>query len=211
MSNYLTPFFSYKFTGDVWRVLADSQQSLLLLEIREANNFQVKFAAIDCKKGEKLFDDWIFPEPWWIGIYQIHNGIAYFYTYPDDQKPEVKGVSAWDIRQKKLVWEDKNSIFHEINGDKLITYTQNQEGLIYEIRRMKDGKISEQINQIPVFVKKEQKDSEVFLPENYVEGTEYFTKVSDFLQKKMGYQAIQEIDYLEYKNTVIMAYITKFC
>ena len=120
MTQYL-PSFSKQFSGQIWRMEIDEQNSLIYLEIRNAAAKVVSFAAVDLASGETKFDNLTLPERWLTGIEAAYNGVLLLHGYQSQNAPVHKGLTAIG-RDGSVIWSDYSLTLDHLSINGPVTY-----------------------------------------------------------------------------------------
>lgn len=119
----------YSFTNkrDIWRLIP-SESGYLVIEERDMNSRQVYFNCLKTDGGEILFRDFQLEEKYWIGIEAINNDIIFFHKFRKPDMPGHKGISALNILNQELIWQNDDLIFSLAKDDKVFAYQTTFEG-----------------------------------------------------------------------------------
>ncbi len=90
----VTPYIDEHFDGQIWKLDIDGNGDLLLLEIRNAANKEVSFAAISLTTGKTNFKNLVQRETWLSGLSGGYNGIVFLHGFEAAQSPNRKGITA---------------------------------------------------------------------------------------------------------------------
>ena len=194
-------------------MLLDEQGEVLILEIRENDNHQVSFTALDLKSGNVLWDGLEFDENWWVGMTTIVQGVLLLHIYVDNSDPEPKGLIAFDIRQKKVCWTHNDFTYLNVQDNKVLGFKIIDQDKQYQTIDLMDGErydVEEaQFFQSNLSPKKDDESKlETQYPLHYKEGTSYFETCKSYLYNRLHLQAVKAIEYLEVNNRIIISYYT---
>jgi hypothetical protein len=106
----ITKHFSFDSKKQIWRILI-SDSNKLILETRDMHSKEVYFQCFELSSGKKVFSDFQFEEKSWIGIEAIHDDIMYLHKYVKPDMPIHKGIIAFDVNAKKVLWKNENLSF----------------------------------------------------------------------------------------------------
>jgi len=114
----LHPFISHQFSSPIWRLEIDSQNDVVLVEIRDQSEKKVHFSSISLKNGQVYFDSLETEERWLTGIEAVYDRVLLFHTYQSESGPAHKGLIALDVFTGKALWSNFNLSFDylSING-----------------------------------------------------------------------------------------------
>ncbi len=111
---------NFSFSATIFKILADSQNNFLAVEIRNSELKEVSFAVIDLQTQTLQLEETGFEEAWRVGLSAIEQGKLLLHTYTDSRLPDKKGIYAIDIVQQCVAWEQ--SLW---NFEKFYLQTQN--------------------------------------------------------------------------------------
>lgn len=192
--------FSYTFNGKIWNIISHSHKELLLLETRQQDKFLATFSLLNTATGDLILKDIQFEEKWWIGASNIVDNNILFYTYPDQDNPEVKDIFSYDFVANKIRWkiEQKNIINVDTSiisvltpGHEEVTYYNASSGEKVEAPKNVDGE------------KKNKMLEESF---HYRQGNRHFETVSTFIKENIGKDAVKGIDYYQNEKVIVISY-----
>ncbi len=94
----------------------------LFVEVRNNEEKQVHFGAVDIVTGKTLFKDLTTPERWLTGIETAYNGILVLHYYQSETGPTHKGLMAIDAFSAKTLWSNYNFAFDHLSVNGPIVY-----------------------------------------------------------------------------------------
>mgnify|MGYP001049037727 CR=1 FL=1 len=204
--NHLQEGIGFETQGKIWKIIADQNASLLVVQIRDGEAYQTSFAAIETQKQVVLWKNFTLEENWWVGMSLVHQNVLLLHTYPDTQKPQSQGLIAVDITSQEILWQTEELNFYEAIHDKIVVTSPTTSGDFYLTIDIKTRKVLERFQELPPeFARKNENKSMIF-PFHYQDETAYFQTVAIFLKKKFNLQIVQAVDYLEYDNFIIISY-----
>ena len=130
----------------IFRILP-TDSNKLILEERDREKKEAFFSCFDINTGKKLFQDFQLDEKYWIGIQMIYKDIILFHRFERPDLPKHKGIIAFDINTKKVIWENQNS-FLFVSDDKAIFFTEQFGIRKYFSIDCLSGKIEEDLTEI---------------------------------------------------------------
>lgn len=101
-----------KTNGIIWKIKLDDEFQQLAFEVRTFDK-KVSFFIFDFKHNQYLLKEYSFDERWLLGLDYLQNGIAYFYGFESEHSPVHKGIIAFDLFTKKIVWQNFSIAVHE--------------------------------------------------------------------------------------------------
>jgi hypothetical protein len=204
----ISPCFSYTFEGLIFRILPDNTLPFLALEVRHLQDKEVTFAVIDYQKGTLLFDGLGLEESWWVGIAGFSQGQLFFHHFADKEYPSAQGLMVANVMSQALLWEKKGVYLEEITPQGVwVSYLESEQkeyylldtatgNLLKEINNFNEVSDSAILNKNPIF------------PSQYEENSPYFIMVSQFLVQRLDVLPKGQIDYCEFKDRIVIAYLS---
>lgn len=208
--NKSTIYFTYK--GIVWKLLADPESSLLILESRDEETRQVNFAAIDLETQQQLWNSLSLKESWWAGLEEVKYGYVVLHGYKDIQNPEHQGIYVFDARTGKPVWENSEFAFFSLDEGGLIAYDPLSPERVYKRFNMKSGVLEQELTESDIVLQwnKRQSDSKFLQnPSHYTVESTYFEKIANFIKVFTGLKPETALDYLEYNSKIMVSFYSK--
>src|ERR1700710_2286530 len=98
------PFIHEHFTGAIWRMEIDEVSETLFVEVRDNEEKQVSFTAINFATGDVYFKNLTTPERWLTGIEAAYDGVLLLHNYQSEAGPTHKGVIAIDGHSGETLW-----------------------------------------------------------------------------------------------------------
>jgi hypothetical protein len=123
----ITKLYSYKSTGQIWRILISDSEKLLI-ETRDTNTKEVFYNCFDLESGEKFFSDLQLDDKIWIGIEAVYKDIILFHKFPKPDLPQHKQIIAYDIASEKILWTNTDLSFLFIHNNLVYAFQQEFEG-----------------------------------------------------------------------------------
>lgn len=135
----------YTFTNkrQIWRLLPFDDK--LIIEERDPEKKEVSFNCIKMETGDTIFNNLQLEEKFWIGIEKIYDGLIFFHKYEKPDLPRHKGISALDIKTKKVIWENTDLTFLFIYDQKIFCYLDKFEGRLFFTLDVKTGELLEEL------------------------------------------------------------------
>jgi len=128
----LKSFTDTKFTGQIWKFVIDEQTGLLFAEIRNSEEREASFAAMDLATGKLNFDNLSLPEKWLTGLEGGFGGVLLLHGFQSAQNPVHKGIYAFDGQSGLPLWSNYIFAVNKITINGPIAYnTQMQPPLYY--------------------------------------------------------------------------------
>ncbi len=134
----------YKFDNNrqIWRIIP-ANKSKLFIEEREPEKKQVYFHCLSIDSGKKILSNFQLEDKFWVGIEDVQDDIIYFHKFAKPDMPKHRGIFAFDITAKELIWQNPEFIFLFRLDDKIYTYKEKFEGRNYYSINSVNGEILE--------------------------------------------------------------------
>ena len=120
--NTLSPIFSIKFTGIIWKIEINDKYGLIAIESRSLESKKTSFSVINYKTGEILIKEKIFQEIWNLNLAYIAEKNLILTAYGQPGNPESKGIISVNIQDAELLWEHYNLSLNKANDEGLQVY-----------------------------------------------------------------------------------------
>ena len=122
----------YRFDNkrQIWRIIPSSN-GRLFIEERQPENKEVYFHCLQIDSGKKILSNFQLEEKFWVGIEDVHDEIIYFHKFAKPDMPKHRGIFAFDISSKKILWQNPDLVFLFRLEDKIISYKEKFEGKNY--------------------------------------------------------------------------------
>ena len=130
-------FISEEFNGTIWRLEIDELSETIFIEIRNEQEKQVSFAAINLTSGKIFFKNLTTSERWLTGIEAAYNGVLLLHNYQSENGPLHKGLIAVDGITGEILWSNYIYAFDHltINGPVVYdTHIQPKRLLLIDIK-----------------------------------------------------------------------------
>lgn len=132
----------YSNKKQIFRLLL-SDTDKLLIEERDSSIKQVFFNCIDLSGGKTLFEDFQHTEKYWIGVESFYNDIILFHKFQKPDMPMHKGIIAFDVNSKKVIWEYEDCVYILAYRDTVYAYRQEFGGRKLVSISVSDGILTE--------------------------------------------------------------------
>ena len=182
--------FSRRFKGIIWNTVVSGEDKVLLIEVRNAEEKRVRFSAFNYEKGQFLWTDRELEESWWVNATSIIGGMVFFTIYLDTNNPDKKGVLAYSLNNLELVWWNNDFTIGEITSAGLKGYS-GKFGIKELVLGIADGREVGAGSGATLIANPVKK------PVQYVEGTQYFDTVKNFLVKQLNLDPVSALEYME--------------
>ena len=136
--------YSFSNKRQIWRLIPTDTEKLIIEE-RDTENKEVFFNCLHIFTGEKIFSEFQLEEKFWVGIEAINNDVIYFHKFVKPDMPEHRGIIAFDIKSKIILWENPDYSFLFIDDDKIYCYKSFFEGRKFFAIDCKSGKLVKEL------------------------------------------------------------------
>ena len=113
--------YSEQVDGIIWRMKLDDTTQMMAWECRDKEK-KVSFYAYDFKNEKSILKNHRFEEDWLLGLEGIDDGMMFLHGYENESSPVHKGVLAFDLAQKKMVWQNFSISIQELTADGLMVF-----------------------------------------------------------------------------------------
>lgn len=121
-TNKLSPIFSQKFEGIVWKIEVNEKYDLIAIESRSLESKKTSFSVINYKTGETLIKEKIFQEPWNLNLAYITEKNLVITAFNQAGSPESKGIISVNIQDAEILWEHYNLSLNRVTNEGLQVY-----------------------------------------------------------------------------------------
>jgi len=157
----------------IWRIIP-TNEGKLIIEERELEKKQTYFHCLSLDSGKKLLSNFQLEDKFWVGIETIKDDIIFFHKFAKPDMPKHRGIFAFNIKSKEMIWQNPEFIFLFSLDDKIYIYKDKFEGRNYHSINASNGEIIEDlkdnfelINQIRNESSVKVNDESYLFPEAY--------------------------------------------
>ena len=136
--------YSFSSKRNIWRLIPTAS-GYLVIEDRDMSTRKVFFNCLNLNNGKILFKNFQLEEKHWIGIESVHNNLIFFHKFRKPDMPGHKGIYAFDILTKKMIWQNDDLLFLFAKDDKVYVYQSTFEGRQYFVLDSHTGNIIEEM------------------------------------------------------------------
>ena len=155
--------------------LIPTDNDKLIIEERNIDKKKAYFNCLNINNGKRIFKGLQFDEKFWIGIETVCNDVILFHKFRKPDMPHHRGIFAFDIKSKKIIWEDLDNTFLFIKDDQVFTYQQQFERREYFLLDFYTGKVvnelgndSDSVNMLREAAHKDESLSNYRFPNSYL-------------------------------------------
>ena len=205
--------YSFKDKKQIWRLLI-SGTDLLIIETRDMETRDVFFSCLDIHSGQKIFSNIQMEEKSWIGIDTIYKDIIFFHQYVKPDMPDHKKITAFDIKLKKVLWQNDDFTFGFVTNDTVYAHINTMVGQKYFPLHFKTGEIisEEAVDSVELFELRAKAESEkdysnYKFPEIYNQRFAVNENIRQYVEKAtQSAEVTGNIEYIENDNWLMMNY-----
>ena len=139
---------NYRFDNkrQIWRIIP-TKDGKLLIEERQLETKQAYFHCLSLDSGKKIISNFQLDDKFWVGIEAVQDDIIFFHKFAKPDMPKHRGIFAYDIVKKELVWQNPELIFLFVLNEKLFAYKEKFEGRNYYCINSANGEIIENVGE----------------------------------------------------------------
>ena len=195
------------FQANIWKILLNIENSLLVVELRDEELRQTSFVGINLKNGKILWTQNKLQEKWWIGLLETKGNFVLLHGYKDLQTPIHLKTYVLNVLNGDLLWKNESTKPIGFSSDNTIVGQEEQES-DYLMYNPNSGKVVKQIS--PSSYIKDNQASSIVNPNYYSIDNKYFEKIAHFIQHlNDGLIAEEALEYLEYNGKIITSFYAK--
>jgi len=121
-TNKLSPIFSEKFEGIIWKIEVNEKYDLIAIESRTLESKKTSFSVINYKTGEIHLKERIFQESWNLNLAYIAEKNLIITAFNQAGSPESKGIISVNIQDAEVLWEHYNLSLNKVTDEGLQVY-----------------------------------------------------------------------------------------
>lgn len=207
----------YRFDNkrQIWRIIP-TNSGKLVIEERESEKKQVYFHCIELTSGKKILQDFQLDDKFWVGIESVKDDYIYFHKFAKPDMPKHKGIFAFDIKTKKIFWENSNLTFQFMFRDKMYAYVEEFGGKKFFALNLQNGTVEDELGDNPLLINELRDQSiadnipagylfpEVFSSDSLIENNT-FDLISSL---KTDFMISGKIEYLLKNGLLMMSFHT---
>lgn len=170
--------------GYIWRIV-NADKNLIAGETRDLDKKHMFLFVLDISNGKPVLKNYKFEEKdYWITIEYADFNRIYMHRYENPELPYNSGIIAFDIKEKKSIWENKEyqfyfadkgilyaskQFFEEIktyklnpdNGEIIQELTYEESLILHELKYSNKSEIKNEIENYPSFYQKTDTNNEI--------------------------------------------------
>ena len=193
MPSVLNLKFSYRFQDPVWETKASGR--LLIVNTRNPDSLESGFSLISLEDKALIWENLRFEEEWWVSVYHMTDELIVFQQFEDSHNIDDRSVFGFDPMKQESVWSMENVRLTGANGDQLYMRWEEDQELIYNVRKKDWDTRKLQIDEVRDFL----------YPIHYEADNPHFETLARFLKLKQGIDLEGSCDYLESGGLIFIA------
>ncbi|MBZ0198646.1 MAG: DUF4905 domain-containing protein [Ignavibacteriaceae bacterium] len=155
----LKKYFSFTDKKQIWRLLI-SETNKLVIETRDVDNKQAYYSCYNLENGKLLFKEFQFDEKFWLGIEEVNNDLIYLHKFAKPDLPWHKGITAFSITKKKILWANSEMSFLFSAEDDIYAYKNNFDGKEYFLLDGESGDVKKELGGDFSYVNQKKEEHE---------------------------------------------------
>ena len=205
----------YRFDNNrqIWRIIP-SNKGKLFIEEREPEKKQSYFHCLSIDSGKKILSNFQLEDKFWVGIEDVNDDIIYFHKFAKPDMPKHRGILAFDVISKELIWNNPDLSFLFRYDDKIYAYREKFEGKNYYSISSITGEIIEDIgsNHAQInFLRNESlsrnKEESYFFPEVFDPEINVSDVAINFINSlRNDYVIIGRVEYILMDKLLMMSF-----
>jgi hypothetical protein len=203
---------NYRFDNkrQIWRIIP-TKEGKLLIEERQLETKQAYFHCLSLDSGKKILSNFQLDDKFWVGIEAVQDDIIFFHKFAKPDMPKHRGIFAYDLVKKELVWQNLELIFLFILNEKLFAYKEKFEGRNYYCINSANGEIIEDIDENYEKINKlrneammNESNNGYLFPETIESGLNVENPVNEFIKSmRNDFVILGKVEYI-IKNQLLM-------
>jgi len=181
---------SYRFDNkrQIWRIIP-TNAGKLIIEERETEKKLAYFHCLELESGKKILSNFQLDDKFWVGVEAVRDDIIFFHKFAKPDMPKHRGIFAFDLMKKELIWQNPELIFLFILQEKIFVYKEKFEGRDYYAINPSTGEIIEDvgsnyelINKLRDESIKEEKNKGYLFPEVFEADSVTDDRANEFIK-----------------------------
>jgi len=197
----------------IWRILP-ANNGKLYIEEREPEKKQAYFHCLSIDSGKKILTNFQLEDKFWIGIEDINDDIIYFHKFAKPDMPKHRGIFAYDITSKEMIWQKPDLTFLFRLDDKIYTFKEKFEGRNYLSVSSYTGEViedigdnHEQINILRNLSLNKRDDDNYLFPEVYNNELDISDSARNFINSlRNNFVITGNVEYIQKNELLLMSF-----
>jgi hypothetical protein len=107
--------------GIIWKMVFDDHLHQIAWECRTEEK-ELFIYVLDFESGKLLIDQFFIPDGWGFSLDLIKNNRLFFSNYEQEFSPVKKGIVAFDIADKSIIWQNFTSAVEKYTENGILVY-----------------------------------------------------------------------------------------
>lgn len=146
---------NYSDKRQIWRLLLNTENHLLIEE-RDVKTKAVSFSCVDLQTKKFFFKGFQFEEKFWIGIEAFAKDIVLLHKYIKPDMPQHKGLTAFKIDSKEILWHNDRYQFLFCVDDDIYCRRQKFDSKEYYVVDIYSGNIKKELGGDLIYVQSQK-------------------------------------------------------
>ena len=205
----------YRFDNkrQIWRIIP-TNEGKLILEEREPEKKQAYFHCLSIDSGKKILSNFQLDDKFWVGIEAVKDDTIFFHKFAKPDMPKHRGIFAFDLKAKELIWQNPELVFLFLLNDKIFTYKEKFEGRNYYSIDSTSGEIIDdlgndykRINNLRSESSSNGANDGYIFPEAFDENFELHNRAGDFIKSLRNNFVISgKIEYISVNDLLLLSF-----
>jgi len=172
----------------IWRIIP-TDNGRLIIEERETEKKLAYFHCLELESGKNILSNFQLDDKFWVGVEAVRDDIIFFHKFAKPDMPKHRGIFAFDLMKKELIWQNPELIFLFILQEKIFVYKEKFEGRDYYAINPSTGEIIEDvgsnyelINKLRDESIKEEKNKGYLFPEVFEADSVTDDRANEFIK-----------------------------
>lgn len=136
--------YSHKNNRQIFRLIP-TDTGKIIIEERDVEKKLAYFNCLHIDNGKKIFKHLQLDEKFWLGIEAIYNDVIFFHKFVKPDLPQHNGIIAYDINNKRIIWEDENRTYLFVKDEKIYAYRQRFEDREFVVLNYLTGEVIDEL------------------------------------------------------------------
>jgi hypothetical protein len=205
----------YRFDNkrQIWRIIP-TKEGKLIIEERELENKQAYFHCLSLDSGKNILSNFQLDDKFWVGIEAVQDDIIYFHKFAKPDMPKHRGIFAFNLSKKELLWENPELIFLFVLNHKIYAYKEKFEGRNYYSINSTNGEMIEdigenyqQINNLRNESSIEESNDGYLFPEDFELEPAIENSACEFIKSlRIDFVILGKIEYILKNNLLMLSF-----
>lgn len=196
--------WNYTLVLPIWKILPDTENSLLVIEKRDTENQQVYFDVLDIKNQTIIIENLTLWENWWVSVVAVSHQKIVFALYEQENSVANKGFMVYGLVEQQILWQSTQMHFNYLDVlNKCIWIRENLESVVLKPYLLQTGHFIKEL------IEPSKEEINYYFPQIYVHENPYFKDLEQFVKLKTAQKVSKFVTYLEYKAYICMVYGTE--